>query len=419
MNVEMITLSNGLRIITDVDKTVDTVALGVWVGSGSRNELHTLNGISHLLEHMVFKGTKKRSAYKIAEEMDDVGGHLNAYTSRDHTAFYSKVLKNDIRLAVDILSDIFLNAELNEMEFSREKEVVMQEIHQSLDSPEDIVFDHLQNTAYPKQSIGYPILGTLESVKSIKVDDLKAYLRRYYTSSNSVISCSGNFEIHEFIKLIEDYFGSIEFGQKPDVSNVSYVGGESRVDKKLEQLQLTIGFDGYNVHHTDYYSLLALSVILGEGMSSRLFQEIREKKGLAYSIFSSVSGHDNSGLFSIYAGTTPDNSNTLVDILSREVAGIIDHTKLGEVNRAKAQLKSSFLMGLESTDGKCIHSARQVLLFDRLVKPEETLFKIEEVNINSINKASREVFESKPSLSLVGSVGNVPDYTNIVDSISY
>ena len=417
MSAEMTVLSNGLRVVTDINKAVDTVALAVCIGSGSRNESLELNGISHLLEHMVFKGTRNRNAYQIAMEMDDIGGHLNAYTSRDHTAFYAKVLKRDIRLSVDILSDIFLNPQLDESEFLKEKEVVIQEIHQSFDTPEDIVYDYLQSTAYPNQAIGYPILGTLDSVRSIKVHDLKKYLEIFYVSSNTIISCSGNFEKDDFIDLLESYFHETKLGKSVEVAPVEYIGGNNRVSKKIEQLQIALGFNGYNVHHPDFYSLAALSVILGEGMSSRLFQEVRERHALAYSVFSSVSAQDNSSLLSVYAGTTPDNSNQLIKILCKEISAISSNLKLEEIKRAKAQLKSSLLMSLESVDGRCIHYARQVLLFGKLLGNNEILSKIDDVCIKSIERASQQVFSSKPTLSVVGDSGNVPDYSEITDSI--
>ena len=417
MSAKVTLLSNGLRVVTDVNKAVDTVALSVCIGSGSRNETLELNGISHLLEHMVFKGTKKRDAYQIAMEMDDIGGHLNAYTSRDHTVFYAKVLKKDIRLSVDILSDIFLNPQLDEAEFLKEKEVVIQEIHQSFDTPEDIVYDYLQSTAYPNQPIGFPILGSLESVKSIKICDLEKYLNKFYVSSNTIISCSGNFEKDNFIDLLESYFYKTKLGASAETVAVEYTGGDNRFSKKTEQLQIALGFNGYNVHNPEFYSLAALSVILGEGMSSRLFQEVREKYALAYSVFSSISAQDNSSLLSVYAGTTADNSKQLIQILCKEISSISSTLKLEEINRAKAQLKSSLLMSLESMDGRCLHLARQILLFGRLLENEEILSKIDEVCIKSIEKASQRVFSSKPTLSVVGDSGNIPDYSEIADSI--
>lgn len=418
MTTQMTTLESGLRIVTDPVPSVETTAVGVWVAAGTRHETLEVNGISHLLEHMAFKGTAKRSAYDIAEQMDNVGGQLNAYTSRDHTAYYAKVLKEDLPLAVDILSDILLNATMEDEEFAREQQVVVQEILQSEDTPDDIVFDRLQSTAYPNQALGWPVLGTVESVNRMTSNNLRDYMGRNYTSGDVVVSASGRVEHDAFVRMVADAFGGLTKGDGPGLAEAKYVGGDVREARPVEQLHLVLGFDGVGYHHEDYYPLSALSVLFGEGLSSRLFQEVREKRGLAYSVFSSTNACDDSGLFTIYAGTGPEQTNELVDVLCDEIKKMADGATEEEVTRAKAQLKAGLLMGLESPGSRCVQRARQILVYGRILDTDEIIQKVEGIDSAAILKATQNLFSTTPTIAAVGQIDNLSEYDHIKAKLS-
>ncbi|MFL2771199.1 MAG: M16 family metallopeptidase [Rhodospirillaceae bacterium] len=418
MPAQVTTLDTGLRIVTDLDATVETTALGVWVGAGTRHETLELNGISHLLEHMAFKGTAKRNARDIAEQMDNVGGQINAYTSRDHTAYYAKVLKGDLSLALDILSDILLNSIMDAEEFSREQQVVVQEILQAEDTPDDIIFDRLQSTAYPNQPLGWPVLGTIDSVRGLTAEHLRAYMRTNYTSGDIVVSAAGRVDHDTFVESVTQAFSGLIPGEGPSISRAQYTGGDVRESREIEQLHLALGFDGVSYHDPDYYPLAALSVLFGEGMSSRLFQEVREKRGLAYSVFSSANACEDSGLFSIYAGTGPDQTDDLVYVLCDEIKKMSDGVSDNEVSRAKAQLKAGLLMGIESPGSRCAQSARQILVYGRLLKTAEIIRKIDSIDADLIASVAEKLFSSKPTVAAVGQVGRLGSYETITDMLS-
>jgi predicted Zn-dependent peptidase len=407
------TLESGLRIVTDPIPSVETTAVGVWVAAGTRHETLEVNGISHLLEHMAFKGTKKRTALQIAEEMDNVGGQLNAYTSRDHTAYYAKVLKEDLPLAVDILSDILLNATMDEEEFAREQQVVVQEIYQADDTPDDIVFDWLQATAYPDQALGWPVLGTVESVNRMTAENLHEYVGRNYTSGDIVVSAAGRVDHDAFVSQVADAFSGLTKGDGPEPVEARYVGGDVRAVRPVEQLHVVFGFDGVGYHDPDYYPLSALSVLFGEGLSSRLFQEVREKRGLAYSVFSSTNACEDSGIFTVYAGTGPDQTEELMSVLSDEIKKMTDGVTEQEVVRAKAQLKAGLLMGLESPSSRCVQRARQILVYGRTLDTAEIIKEVESINAAAISNAARRVFATTPTFAAVGQIDRLGDYESI------
>jgi predicted Zn-dependent peptidase len=407
------TLESGLRIVTDPVPSVETTAVGVWVAAGTRHETIEVNGISHLLEHMAFKGTKTRTAYQIAEQMDNVGGQLNAYTSRDHTAYYAKVLKEDLPLAVDILSDILLNATMDEEEFAREQQVVVQEIYQSEDTPDDVVFDRLQSTAYPDQALGWPVLGTVDSVNRMTADNLHEYMGRNYTSGDIVVSASGRVDHDAFVGQVARAFSGLTKGDGPQSTQAKYVGGDVREARPVEQLHVVLGFDGVGYHDPDYYPLSALSVLFGEGLSSRLFQEVREKRGLAYSVFSSTNACEDSGIFTIYAGTGPDQTDELIAVLTDEIKKMAEGATEEEVIRAKAQLKAGFLMGLESPGSRCVQRARQILVYGRMLEAREIIEKVEQINSSAIATAAQRLFATTPTVAAVGQIDQLETYDAI------
>ncbi len=406
-------LASGLRVVTDLIPSVETTAVGAWIEAGTRHETLELNGISHLLEHMAFKGTDRRTALQIAEDMDNVGGQLNAYTSRDHTAYYANVLKEDLPLAVDILSDILLNATMDDEEFAREQQVVVQEIYQSEDTPDDIVFDWLQATAYPEQALGWPVLGTVESVNRMTAKNLQHYMLSTYRTGNMVVSAAGRVDHDDFVRSVADAFASLPQGEGPKSQLARYVGGDVRTARPVEQLHLVIGFDGVGYHDPHYYPLSALSVLFGEGLSSRLFQEVREKRGLAYSVFSATNACEDSGVFTVYAGTSPDQTEELVMVLTDEIKKMAGGATVDEIKRAKAQLKASLLMGLESTGSRCVQRARQILVYGRTLETAEIIEQVESVSAAAIQDAAHRVFSTSPTIAAVGQIDQLADYDSI------
>ena len=402
MSVEVTTLPNGLRVVTDRMDSVETIAVGAWVAAGTRHETVDVNGISHLLEHMAFKGTARRTAQGIAEEMDNVGGQLNAYTSRDHTAYYAKVLKEDLALAVDIISDILLNPAMDPEELAKEQHVVVQEIYQADDTPDDIIFDHFQAAAFPDQPMGWPVLGREEIVRAVTPQTLRAYMAGNYAADNMVASASGAVDHATFVALVEKAFAALP--RRSAVSEVAgrYAGGDFRQSRDLEQIHVVLGFGGVPHADPDFYNLGALSTLLGEGMSSRLFQEIREKRGLAYSVFSTTQSFSDTGLFSIYLGTGHDDVPKLVPVLRDEIKKVTERVSEDEVKRARAQIKSGLLMSLESPGSRCAQSARQIMVYGRPLTTAEILAKVEDVNAAGITRVAQRIFAGPPTLAALG-----------------
>ena len=402
MSVQVSTLSNGLRIITDRMESVETVALGAWVNAGTRNETAEVNGISHLLEHMAFKGTARRSAQQIAEDMDNVGGHLNAYTSRDHTAYFAKVLKEDTTLAVDIIADILLNSTMDAEELEREKHVIVQEISQVNDTPDDIIFDKFQAKAYPDQPMGWPVLGSEELVRSVTSQRLKSYLSEHYAAEHTILAASGNIQHDRFVADVERCFASYKPSAKISSVSSKYAGGEHREARELEQVHLVLGFPGVAYDDPDFYNISALSVLMGEGMSSRLFQEIREKRGLAYSVFSSTQSFSDTGLFTIYTGTAPDELPKLMPILCEEIRKSAGSITPEETKRAKAQIKSSLLMSLESPSSRCSARARQLVVYGRPLTTDEVIERVEAIDTAAIRATAARIFAGTPTMAAIG-----------------
>ncbi len=402
MTVQVTTLANGLQVITDRMDSVETVALGAWVNVGTRHETAEVNGISHLLEHMAFKGTARRTALQIAEEMDNVGGHLNAYTSRDHTAYFAKVLKDDTDLAVDIISDILLNSTMDAEELEREKHVIVQEISQVNDTPDDIIFDRFQAKAYPDQPMGWPVLGSEELVRSVTPDRLKSYLNGHYAAEHTIVAASGNIDHDTFVRSIDQAFGGFRANATVSSQASTYSGGEYRETRDLEQVHVVLGFPGVAYHDPDFYNIAALSVLMGEGMSSRLFQEIREKRGLAYSIFSSTQSFSDTGLFTIYTGTAPGDLPKLVPVLCEEIRKAAGTITPEETKRAKAQIKSGLLMSLESPSSRCTSRARQLVVYGRPLTTQEVIEKLEAVDGASIAKTAARIFAGTPTMAAIG-----------------
>lgn len=416
-NIQVSTLENGLRVVSDRMETVETVSVGVWVDAGARDEQADINGVSHLLEHMAFKGTERRDAYAIAAEIEAVGGHLNAYTSRENTAYYAKVLKEDVGLAVDILGDILQHSAMDETELARERAVILQEIHQAHDTPDDIVFDHFQEAAYPGQPIGRPVLGRPDVVGSMARDRVLGYMRSLYSAPRLVVAAAGKIDHAELLALAETHFTNLPGHADAPREQATYLGGDYREARELEQVHLVLGVEGIAYSDDDYYTAAVLSAVLGGGMSSRLFQEVREKRGLAYAISSFLSCYLDTGIFGIYAGTGGEEAAELMDVVLDEIDKIRTSVGADEVARARAQLKASLLMGLESTSSRCEQLAQQMLVFGRPIPTGEIVEKVEAVDEAAVLRVANRLFKGAPTLAALGPVTGVAGHEAIAQRL--
>ncbi|MAY66839.1 MAG: peptidase M16 [Rhodospirillaceae bacterium] len=407
MPVQITTLDNGLRVITERMDRVETVSVGAWVGVGARHEPEAVNGVSHLLEHMVFKGTKKRSARAIAEEIEAVGGHMNAYTAREHTAYYAKMLKEDLGLAMDVIGDLVQHATLDADELERERHVVIQEIHQLHDTPDDIVFENFQAVAFPDQALGRSVLGSEALIEGMSRDAVLDYMTTHYAAPVSVVSAAGALDHDRVVEMVRSTFKDLPAGAPASRETARYGGGDVRVDRELEQVHITLGFEGLAYDDDDYYAASVLSALLGGGMSSRLFQEVREKRGLVYSIYSYQSAYTDGGLFGIYAGTGSGEVTELMPLIADELNKVRQSVDEQEVARARAQLKASILMSLESTSSRCEQLARQMLIYGRPIPAEEIVAKVDAVTVADVVRVAERLFATKPTLSAIGPLANL------------
>ncbi|MGQ0585473.1 MAG: M16 family metallopeptidase [Reyranella sp.] len=414
--VKVTTLGNGLRIAVDEMPEVESASLGIWVACGTRHESAELNGMAHMLEHMAFKGTKTRSARAIAEEIENVGGSLNAYTGREITAYHASVLKEDVALGVEMVSDILRNSVFDPDELQRERGVILQEIGQALDTPDDLIFDQFQETALPGQPLGRPVLGTADSVEAIGRDDLFAFLARHYTASNMVLSAAGRVEHDHIVDLAEKHFGSVPRTPANAIipTPLRYVGGDGRETRVLEQAHLVLGCEGIGYRDPDYFALAIYSTLFGGGMSSRLFQDVREERGLAYDIFSFLSCYADGGLFGIYTGTSEGDADQALAVIADQIVRVADDLGEGEIARARAQLKASILMGLESTTVRCEQAARQLMLFGRPIPTEEIVARIEAADLGAIARVARRLTASEPTLAALGPIARIQDYPRLL-----
>ena len=413
MTTQLSTLANGLRVATDRIDTVDTVSLGIWVDVGTRHEQANINGVAHFLEHMAFKGTARRNALAIAEEIEAVGGHLNAYTSRESTAYYAKVLKEDVPLALDILSDILQNSTFEPAETERERAVILQEIGQANDTPDDIVFDHFQECAYPDQAMGRPVLGRPEIIRQLKREAIIAYLRDHYGAQRMVLAAAGHLDHDRIAGLADKLLGGLPAERSATTEPACYAGGDRREQRDLEQLHLVLGFPGVVLGDPDYYAACVLSTAFGGGMSSRLFQEIREKRGLVYTIHSFVHGYRDGGLFGVYAGTGETEAAELLPAVCQEVLRLEDGLSPVELNRAKTQMKAGLLMSLESTSARCEQLAQHLLIHGTPFDPLEIVGRIEAVDDAAIHRVVTRWRSAPPTLAALGPLSGLEDFDRV------
>ncbi len=407
MTVKVSELPNGLIVASDAMDGAETVTMGAWVGAGARHEPAAVNGIAHLLEHMAFKGTERRSAFEIASEIEEVGGHLNAYTSRESTAYFVKVLVDDLDLATDIVADILQHPLFDEEELTRERNVVLQEIGQAKDTPDDIIFDHFQAAAYPGQGLGRPVLGEPDIVRRLTRDDLLAYLQCHYGPERMVVAAAGAVQHEAFAALVERHFDALNGTENRDIEAASYLGGEYREERDLEQAHLLMGFPSEGLLDDGYYAANLLSTLLGGGMSSRLFQEVREKHGLAYAIYSFNTSFLDGGLFGIYAGTGEEQVGELTEIVAKELGNLRGSLTGKELASAQAQMRASYLMSRENTSSRCEQLAQQLLTYGRPLACAEIVECIEAVSLSDVADLCDRIFRGPLTLASIGPVGGL------------
>jgi len=418
MSVETHILSNGLTVVTEHMPGLESSTIGVWVKAGARNEDEAQNGIAHFLEHMAFKGTTTRSALEIAEVIEDVGGFINAYTSREMTAYYTRVLGADLPLALDVLADILLNSTFDEREIEIERGVILSEIGQSLDTPDDVIFDWLQGVSYPKQPMGRPILGPAENVRRFSQADLSGFVGTHYGAENLVVSAAGMVDHEALVKQAERLFGHMPKSSAPVALSAQFIGGEKRVVKELEQAHFTLGFDAPGIQDDRVYTAQIYSMLLGGGMTSRLFQEAREKRGLCYSIFASITPGLESGMLSIYSGTSGEQIDELARVTIDEMKRAADDISQVELDRAQVQMKAGMLMGLESPSARAERMARGISIWGRVPELSEAVAKIEAVNVRGLRDYAASVCESgEMAMALYGPVGAAPAMDDLHTSL--
>ncbi|MFT4014383.1 MAG: pitrilysin family protein [Paracoccus sp. (in: a-proteobacteria)] len=413
------TLPNGLRVVTRDMPGLHSAAIGVWVNAGCRDERAEQNGIAHFLEHMAFKGTPTRSALEIAEAIENVGGYINAYTSRDVTSYYARVLAGDVAMALDVISDIVLNPVFEPREIEVERGVILQEIGQSLDTPDDVIFDWLQEAAYPDQPMGRTILGPAERVSHFSREDLSGFISEHYGPERMIIAAAGAVDHDRILRQVESIFSHLPARAGTLREPARWRGAEARRVKKLEQAHFALAFEGPGYQDPDFYAAQIWTSALGGGMSSRLFQKIREEKGLCYSIFAQSGFHDDTGMMTIYAGTSGDQIADLANLTVDEMKRSAEDTTEAEIARARAQLKAGLLMGLESPSGQAERMARSLAIWGRVSEPAEVAARIDAVTVADVRAhAQRLIQNARLALALYGPVRAAPTRTKLAERLA-
>ena len=408
MSARLATLSNGLRIVTEHMPGVASASIGIWLAAGGRHERPEQNGIAHFLEHMAFKGTARRSAFRIAEEIEDVGGYINAYTSREMTAYYARVLEADVPLALDVISDIVLNPLFEEKEIEVERHVILQEIGQAMDTPDDIIFDWLQEAAFPEQAMGRTILGPAERVSTFGRADLRRFVSQHYGPDQMILSAAGAVDHDRIVAAAEAIFGALKPVGQSTPEPARWHGAERREQKDLEQVHFAMGFAGPGYRHPDLYTAQVYATAMGGGMSSRLFQKIREERGLCYSIYAQAGSYDETGMITLYAGTSAEEIGELCHLTMDELKRAADDMSEAEISRAKAQLKAGMVMGLESPTSRAERLARYMAIWGRIPPLAEAVEKIEAVTTAGVRDFAGRLAGAPAALALYGPVGDAP-----------
>lgn len=410
MTVEVETLANGVRVAVEPMPGLHSASVGIFITAGGRHERSEQNGIAHFLEHMAFKGTPTRSARAIAEEIEDVGGYINAYTGKEMTAYYARVLAADVGRGLDVLGDIVLNPLFDAPEIEVERGVILQEIGQALDTPDDIIFDWLQEAAYPEQPFGRTILGPAERVESFGRGELSGFVSEHYGPDRVIVSVAGAVNPEEVVATAARLFGDLAPRPRLPVMPAQFRGHERRETRDLEQVHLAMGFETPGARDPDAYVAQVYTTAMGGGMSSRLFQELRERRGLCYTIFTQTGAYDDTGFLTLYAGTGEDQVSELLALTVDELRRSAEGLSVAEVDRARAQIRAASLMGLESPSARAERTARMMAIWGRVPTIEETLAKIDAVTRDGVRAlAERMVGRADPALVLLGQLGDAPD----------
>lgn len=390
------TLPNGLRVVSDPVSTVETVAVGVWVNVGTRYEDMAHNGVAHMVEHMLFKGTKTRSALDLAEAIENVGGSMNAYTSRELTSYYVHLLKDDLALAVEVLADMVQHSTLPPEEIERERGVILEEIGMCNDTPDDLIFDNYYETAYAGQALGAPILGKSPIIADMSRETLQHYIREFYTPGRMAVCASGNVQHEALVALAEKFFNALPNDTVNGKAAARYTGGEDRLEKDLEQSHVLLGFQGVPRHEDAYFAAQTLATLLGGGMSSRLFQEVREKRGLVYSIYSFLSTYSDGGMTTVYAGTRPKEVERVVEVVCRELKKLRTHgIDAKDLARVKNQMKGSLMLSLESSHSRMSKLAKDELTQGNHVSLEQMIAEIDRVTTDQVYRVAQTLLDQR------------------------
>ncbi len=414
MTIEISTLDNGLRVASDSMSEAESVVIGAWVGVGTRHEPWRANGVAHLVEHMMFKGTKKRSSYALSAAIEKNGGIMNAYTMREETAYYARVLPEDTSLACDIIADMLQRSVFDPKELNRERQVIIQEIGRSLDTPEDQIFDILHLAAYPGQKIGRPILGSTKVIAKLPRQVIKAYVKEYYHAGNMVIIAAGKIEHEKLVDLAKRYFGKLPRGKMAKEKKSRIKSGDERVAKDIEQLHLILGFPGPGLHAKAIYPVQILSILLGGSSSSRLFQKVREKRGLVYTISASHMAMSDTGIFGIYAGTDPERVKELIPVVCNELRDVRHNVTPAELDLAKAQARADLLMGQESMMRRAEVLGHQLLNYGRSIPIDDIVRQVMNVTKKDVELVAQKLLSRSPILTALGPLDNLEDYRKIV-----
>ena len=418
MSVNVTKLASGLTVVTDSMPHLETAAVGVWAGAGGRDELPNEHGISHLLEHMAFKGTARRTARQIAEEIEAVGGDINAATSAETTAYYARILKADVPLALDVLSDILANPSFDMDELEREKNVIVQEIGAAQDAPDDVVFEQLQELSFPDQPLGRSLLGTAETLASFGPDSLRKYLGTHYRGPNMIVAAAGAVDHDAIVRDAEKRFATFPGAPAPKASPARFGGGTRVINRELEQAHMMLALEGVAVTDPTNFSLEVYTNVLGGGMSSRLFQEVREKRGLCYSISSFHWAHRDTGLFGLYTGADSGDAPELMKLVIEQMNETATGLTEAEVARVKAQMKAGLLMSLESCGGRVHQLARQIFAFDKPMTPAELVARIDAVTVESARAAGQILLtRSRPAFAAIGAGSGLDRAIDNIDGL--
>ncbi len=417
MSIEISQLASGLRVATDTMPESESVVIGVWVDVGTRHEPWRANGVAHLVEHMMFKGTKTRSSYALSSAIENKGGGTNAHTTREETAYYARVLPEDAELACDVIADMLKNSVFDERELDRERQVIIQEIGRDLDSPEDHVFDLMHSLAFPKQKMGRSILGTADVIARLPRDAILDHTK-YYNAETMVVVASGKIEHKQFVEMTKRHFNRIPAGRKPRIEKARVGSGSIVTKKEIEQLHWILGFPAPGMGSKAVYPMQLLSLILGGSASSRLFQKVREKRGLVYTISSAHSAYTDSGLFQIYAGTDPERVSELVRVVCEELRDVTQNITQGELARAKAQIRADLLMGQESVMRRAEVLGHQILFYNRKIPTEEILSRLMAVTKEDVEAMAGKLIRRKPLMTALGPTDQLEPYKDIVSKLA-